>query len=89
MGRDPRVDIARTIESLVDARADGATVCPSEVARALAGDAGPWRALMPAIRAVASELALQGRLTVTRGGEEVDAESRGGPIRFGACRERR
>ena len=70
---------------LVHARAEGATVCPSEVARALAGD-GPWRALMPAVREAAAVLAKEGRLSVTRGGEEVDATSPGGPIRLGRPR---
>lgn len=76
-------DISAAVERLVDARADGATVCPSEVARALAGDGGPWRALMPAVREAAAELVRQGRLSVTRHGKEVSATGGGGPIRLG------
>jgi len=82
-------DIAAAIERVVAARADGATVCPSEVARFLAGDDARWRALMPAVRAAAAELARAGRLSVTRGGIEVDAMSPGGPIRLGRPRHRR
>ena len=79
---DPE-EIAAAIESMVAARAEGATVCPSEVARALAGADGPWRALMPAVRAAAAGLVRAGRLSVTRGGLEVDALLPGGPIRLG------
>ena len=82
-------DFFDAIEALVDARADGATVCPSEVARALAGDDGPWRELMPAVRAAAADMARRGRLSVTRGGRDVDALSAGGPIRLGRIRDRR
>jgi hypothetical protein len=79
--------IADTLFTLLAARAEGATVCPSDVARALAQDDAAWRAMMPEVRRVAAELAAQGRLRVTRGGEEVDAESRGGPIRLGRGRK--
>lgn len=76
-------EIATAIEALVAARAEPATVCPSEVARHLAGADGPWRELMPAVRAAAAALAALGRLSVTRQGVEVDALSAGGPIRLG------
>ena len=75
--------ITESLFSLLAARAPSATVCPSDVARALAPEGGAWRALMPEVRRVAAGLAAQGRLRVTRGGVEVDAESRGGPIRLG------
>ena len=76
-------EIAAAIEALVDSRSDSATVCPSEVARHLAGEGGPWRELMPAVRSAAAALAAAGRLSVTRGGHEVDAMAAGGPIRLG------
>ena len=75
--------ITETLFSLLAARAPAATVCPSDVARALAPEDEAWRALMPQVRRVAAGLAAEGRLRVTRGGVEVDAESRGGPIRLG------
>lgn len=71
------------IFSLLAQRQDGATICPSEVARALATDEAAWRELMPQVRSVAHDLAQAGRLRVTRGGVEVDATSGGGPIRLG------
>ncbi len=86
---EPRADLTelcRAIERLVDARAAHATVCPSEVARAIAGDDGPWRALMPSVREAAAVLVRQGRLSVTRRGEEVDGLDPGGPVRLGRPR---
>ena len=76
--------IVAALDALLDARAADATVCPSEVARALvpAGAEG-WRDLMPQVRKVAARLARDGRLRVTRRGAVVDAESGGGPIRLG------
>jgi hypothetical protein len=76
-------EIAAAIERLLAARRPGATICPSEAARALGGDAPAWRALMPAVRRVAAALARAGRVRVTRGGVEVDALDGRGPIRIG------
>ncbi|MEL6921806.1 MAG: DUF3253 domain-containing protein [Pseudomonadota bacterium] len=59
------------------------TICPSEVARALAPDDDAWRALMDSVRAVAGELAANGELAVTQKGEPVDVEVARGPIRLG------
>ncbi len=79
--------IAATMLALIDARAAHATICPSDVARALMpDDETAWRALMAPIRRVAAQLAMAGRVRVTRKGEVVDAESPGGPIRIGRPR---
>jgi hypothetical protein len=75
--------ITDTIERLLQARRPDATICPSEVARDLIGDDGPWRAAMPALRAVAATMVEAGRLRVTRRGVDVEATSPGGPIRLG------
>jgi hypothetical protein len=74
--------VAASIEALLGARRDGATICPSEAARALGGDDGAWRELMPLVRDVAAELADAGVLDVTQGGERVDARCARGPIRL-------
>jgi hypothetical protein len=74
--------IADAILVLLAARAPSASICPSDVARAMAADEEGWRAKMPDIRRVAARLAAQGRVKVTRGKEEVDALSKGGPIRI-------
>jgi hypothetical protein len=75
--------IEDTVFGLLATRHDGATICPSEVARALVAHEGRWRELMPQVRQVAQRLAEEHRLDVTRGGVQVDATSRGGPIRLG------
>jgi hypothetical protein len=75
--------IVAIIFELLDKRATGATICPSDAARALAGDASEWRALMPEVRRVAASLAAADRLRVTAHGEDVDALAAHGPIRLG------
>lgn len=81
-----RHDIEVTIFTLLSARQAGATICPSEVARALAPDGTAWRELMPQVRDVAQALADAGRIVVTRGGVPVEATAGGGPIRLGLAR---
>jgi hypothetical protein len=75
--------IEAKVFELLSMRRPGATICPSEVARALVSDPGAWRGLMAQVRQVAQRLAQDHRLEVTRGGVQVDATSRGGPIRLG------
>ena len=57
-----------------------ASVCPSEVARALSPD--DWRSLMEPVRAGAVALAREGRLRITQRGVEVQAGPLHGPIRL-------
>ena len=71
--------LERAIDALLDARRAGATICPSEAARAV--DSEDWRELMPAARAAAGRLAATGRVQVTQGGEVVDVASARGPVR--------
>lgn len=66
--------------SLLAAR-DGKTICPSEVARAIAPH--DFRALMPAVRAVAAELSARGAIVVTQRGRTVDVTRARGPVRLG------
>ena len=77
---DPR-KISTKIDELLEQREEGRTICPSEVARALAGEG--WRELMQPVRDVAAYRAEKGELRVTRKGREVDARDPGGPIRLG------
>ena len=72
-------DIERTIAGLLARRPPDATMCPSEAARALAGD---WRALMEPVRRQAFAMADEGRLEVTQRGEVVDGRTARGPIRL-------
>ncbi|MEM8665775.1 MAG: DUF3253 domain-containing protein [Pseudomonadota bacterium] len=75
--------IVAEILSQVHARAPK-TVCPSEIARALASEEAAWRALMPQVRTHAATLAAAGRLRVTQKGRAVDALTARGPIRLAA-----
>ena len=77
------VDVEAQIFALLAQRKPHTTICPSEVARALASEGGAWRQHMPHVRQVAQALAQQHRLRVTRGGVPVDAIVPGGPIRLG------
>jgi hypothetical protein len=58
------------------------TLCPSEVARALAED---WRPLMPRIRAVAADLP---GIEATQRGIPVDPRTARGPIRLAQASSR-
>lgn len=83
---EPRdADLAELMLGLIAGRREGATICPSEVARAATGtaDAGAWRALMPRVRDVAADLAERGLLRVTQRGRETDARQARGPLRLG------
>lgn len=68
------------ILSMLRERADGATICPSEVARAL--EPNDWRPLMEPTRRAARRLAHRGDLLITQGGRPVDPQAIRGPIRL-------
>ncbi|MEJ7602666.1 MAG: DUF4385 family protein [Kofleriaceae bacterium] len=74
----PRID--DTIRRLLRERAEGKTICPSEVARALGDDA--WRALMPRVREAAGKLLDRREIAVTQKGKPVDPRTARGPIRL-------
>ncbi|RFC65119.1 DUF3253 domain-containing protein [Fulvimarina endophytica] len=66
-------EIARTILTLCAERGPDKTVCPSEVARAIAGsDEKRWRRLMPTIRHQSIRLADKARIVIRRKGRVVD-----------------
>ena len=72
-------EIERTILELLARRADGATICPSEAARALSDD---FRPLMAPVRETAYAMADDGRLEVTQSGRVVDGRTARGAIRL-------
>lgn len=74
-------EIRATIDRLLDERAADATICPSEVARALAPDPA-WRELMERVRRVAATEQAAGRLEFRQRGEAVDPAGARGPIRL-------
>jgi Protein of unknown function (DUF3253) len=63
-----RARIEAEILALLARRDASSSICPSEVARALADD---WRPLMHAVREAAAALADSGRVRITRGGADV------------------
>jgi hypothetical protein len=73
------VDVSAAILEATARRAP-ATICPSEVARALWPEA--WRERMDDVREAAYALADRGVLEVTQGGEVVDGRAARGPIRL-------
>jgi hypothetical protein len=72
--------LERSILSLLATRARDATVCPSEVARAVQPD--DWRPLMEPVREAARRLVAKGLLDITQQGRVVDASTAKGPIRL-------
>jgi hypothetical protein len=73
----------QTALALLDRRAPGSTLCPSEVARALAAAAGTadWRSEMPAVHEAVDALAAEGLVALSWKGEPLPA--RDGPYRIG------
>lgn len=78
--REDRGELEAAIRSLLDQRADGATICPSEVARLQGGDS--WRDLMEPVREAARRLVASGEVEITQGGRVVDPSTAKGPIRI-------
>lgn len=68
-----------TVLALLAQRAPGATLCPSEVARAVAAPA--WRAAMPAVHAAVDALVAEGLVELRWKGELL--ATRAGPYRIG------
>lgn len=81
-------DTDRALEAaildLLERRADGATICPSEAAKAVAGasDQAEWRNLMEPARRAARRLVADGRVDITQRGQVVDPSTAKGPIRL-------
>jgi len=73
--------LERAVLALLDARAGGATVCPSEAARAV-GNQDSWRDLMEPARSAARRLVAAGEVEITQHGQVVDPSTGTGPIRI-------
>ena len=77
-----------SILTLLAARAPGATICPSEAARAVHaavgahGDPDGWRALMEPARAAARRLGASGDVVITQRGVVVEPATASGAIRI-------
>lgn len=77
------MDIAGTLIELLRKRAPAASVCPSEVARALAGGSSAWRTLMQPVRDTAATLARAHVILITQGARRLEpGVAADGPIRL-------
>ncbi len=83
---DPQAVRAAVLD-LLARRAEGATVCPSEVARVLAGGRGTedWRSEMAAVHAAVDALVAEGAVRLSWKGEAL--VERDGPYRIGRAEE--
>ncbi|MEZ5924747.1 MAG: DUF3253 domain-containing protein [Hyphomicrobiaceae bacterium] len=70
-------ELTEAILALLAARGVGRSIDPSDVARRLLGDAGPWRAELKRIRSLAGRLARDGRIVILRHGKPAGE----GPVR--------
>jgi len=85
--------LEESIRNLLASRAAGATVCPSEAARAVSGVAAEaaategsggeaWRELMEPARRAARRLVAAGEIEIMQDGRVVDPSTAKGPIRL-------
>jgi len=72
--------LEQTILTLLEQRAPGKTICPSEAALAVGGD--DWRDLMEPARDAARRLTERGAIEVTQRGQVIDPRTARGPIRL-------
>ena len=70
----------QAVLELLAARAATASICPSEVARAM--NPNDWRPLMDDVRAAAVRLVTRGRIEITQGDRVVDPLTARGAIRI-------
>ncbi|WP_144763072.1 DUF3253 domain-containing protein [Curtobacterium sp. 9128] len=74
------LELERTIDELLDARALTSSICPSDAARAIGGE--EWRDLMEPARRAARRMVARGEVEITQGGNVVDPSTAKGPIRI-------
>ncbi|MET0402161.1 MAG: DUF3253 domain-containing protein, partial [Cystobacter sp.] len=72
--------LEQRILEMLDTRARGATMCPSEVARDGGGE--DWRERMEPVREAARRLVARGEVEILQGGRVVDPSTAKGPIRL-------
>ena len=72
--------LEETIVTLLGQRAQDATICPSDAARAIGGES--WQELMEPARRAARRMVARGELQITQGGSVVDPSTAKGPIRL-------
>lgn len=75
-------DTREAMLTFMAARKPGTTICPSEVARAIAGD-GNWRDAMPIVHAMVDSLLTEGQIQLSWKGTTMPTRS--GPYRIAAA----
>ncbi|MGW6538668.1 DUF3253 domain-containing protein [Streptomyces sp. NPDC055051] len=79
--------LEQTILRLLRHRAPGASICPSDAARAAyEGDDDGWRALMEPARLAARHLVDEGEVEITQRGRPIAPGEAKGPIRIRRAR---
>ncbi|UUR07629.1 DUF3253 domain-containing protein [Sphingomonas glaciei] len=73
-------DARETVLTLLESRLSNGTICPSEVARAMAYGAD-WREAMPAVHSAVDRLLEEGAIRLSWKGQPLT--SRTGPYRIG------
>jgi hypothetical protein len=77
-------ELEAAIERLLGARTHGATICPSEAARAVRPQA--WPQIMERTRSAARRMCARGDLEILKAGRPVDPSTARGPIRLRRAR---
>ena len=78
---DADAALEAAILGLLDQRARGATICPSDAARRVFGE-DAWRPEMERARRAARRLEANGQVEITQRGQVVDVDTAKGPIRI-------
>jgi hypothetical protein len=74
-------DLRTSILELARQRGPSSSICPSDAARAVGGE--KWRDVMDQARDIARELAREGEVVITQGGDVLDPNvTWRGPIRI-------
>jgi hypothetical protein len=81
---DIDLELEKVIVKILQSRQKGASICPSEAARAMAQDdvEQQWRPLMEPTRRAARRLVHQGKICILQGGKIVDPSKFKGPVRL-------
>lgn len=75
-------ELEQAILDLLAGRAEGKTICPSEVAKAIGGEAETdWHPLMEPVRMAVRRLAHAGKVIVLQHGVKKDPDTVKGPFR--------
>ena len=77
---ESRGEFEALILSMLEQRATGASLCPSEVARAHAPE--DWKGMLETVRRAARRLVARGEVEILQQGQVVDPSTARGPIRI-------